>query len=204
MGLQKRLEVPGEDPGDAPAEFESEAEFRVRLASQLRGYGYGVYHHDPDPGVTQMFSVKGAKGYVDLYVLVPGSVPWRKAIPVLGIECKLAKNLGWLRSADPQIRKYADDVTTAEYRIGGRVVPAPTLFLVCTQDSWYQGELYLWKPDWMRRVGAEAQATGWHMLTELYDRMIHPHGAILRHGDAPAHFFSNVEGGAIRRYEVAP
>ncbi len=202
MALQRRLGAPAEEPAVEPVEFESEAEFRVRLGSILRGYGYGVYHHDPD--ADQRFSVKGARGYVDLYALVPGAVPWRKEIPVLGIECKLAKNLGWLRSADPQIRKYAEDVTTAEYRIGARVVPSPTLFLVCTQDSWYQGELYLWRPDWIRRVGPEAQATGWHMLTELYDRMIHPHGSILLGGSEPPRFFSNVSGGPIRRYEVAP
>lgn len=192
-----------EEPGDSPSEFQSEAEFRARLGNILRGFGYRVFHHDPD--AEDRFTVQGARGYVDLLVRVPGSVPWNTQIPWLGIECKLAKNLGWLRGADPQVRKYAEDATVARYRAGGRVLEAPPrLFLVCTQDSWYDGELYLWKPDWIRRASPEAQRTGWHMLTELYDRMVHPYGAILRAGPAPPHFYSNVEGGPIRRYDMAP
>lgn len=196
--------MPEDEPGEAPPEFESEAEFRVRLASILRGYGYGVYHHDPDPGVTQMFSAKGARGYVDLYLRTPGSLSWWREIPALGIECKLAKNLGWVREAGDQVRRYAEEATTATYVIDGRVAPSPKLFLVCTQHSWYEGHLYLWMPERFQRASPEARDLAWWAMTEEFDRSIMPFGAVLRGTPGLPHFFSNVEGGPIRRYEVAP
>lgn len=185
-------------------EYDDEATFRARLAAILRSYGFEVYAHDPGIGCPQ-FSVRGARGYVDLYCITPEHYPWQRELPVIAIETKLSKNLKWLRKAADQVKRYIDQVLTAQYFIDGRAVPPPSVFLVCTQDSWNTGHIYEWNRPDLKARGEQYRQGFLAAHTEDYNRfLLWPKAAVLQGGPEGARFYlggdRNKPG---RRYDLA-
>lgn len=187
--------------------MKQEFEFKRKLAEQLAKppYSHRVYSHE-NPNE---FSIHGAKGYVDLYVETNPDWPHHDDFPVLGIETKVARSMGWLIEAIEQVHKYNTDLRNAIYTIKGKRVPAPNIFLVATPESWGEGYLYKWMPpelqafssDMEDKVTKAARWGAWHSLTFLYERLLMKHGAsILR----PGMFFTNMHGnnGAITGYRL--
>lgn len=174
----------------------NEAEFRYRVANVLshEPYCHRVYFHEGD--YENKFSVHKVRGYVDLYVVTNEAWEHHSKFPVIGIETKLAVDLGWVRSTIRQIDKYVRARNEAEYRINGEKVPPPTIFLICTDDSFYEGQVFLWKPpdltDEHERRGA------WKAITEFLDRELWEVGAaILRRNYFMTNMFGN-HGGPTR------
>jgi len=193
IGQTSRLRQYAHWLGPDIPESDSEADFRVRLSGKLRSLGFVVFHHDPDPGQRQ-FSVRGGSGYVDLYAFTPKWISWHHRFPVLGIEAKLTRDLGWLRSGRGQVLRYSKDCE-AEYVIAGKRVPPPAIILLATDDAWYSGVLYRWsqvlEAPMMDRQTADFRL-GCHLtLTDSWDRLLWPAAAILRGPPDRPHFFTN-------------
>jgi hypothetical protein len=168
-------------------------------------YNHIVYQHE-NPCE---FSIHNAKGWVDLYVQTNPEWEHHKKFPILGIETKIARNMGWLIDAIEQVDKYSTDLKNARYEIEGKQVPAPTIFLVVTPESWEEGFIYKWYPpefqntfslDPLLKKYQEGQYFGsWFTMTFFYERLLMKHGAsIIRRGS----FFTNMFGnhGAVTRY----
>ncbi len=179
-------------------EYDDEATFRARLAAILRSYGFEVYAHDPGIGCPQ-FSVRGARGYVDLYCITPADYDWQRQLPVIAIETKLSKNLKWLRQAADQVKRYIDQVLSARYWVDGEEVQSPSVFLVCTQDSWNSGHIYEWRRPDIDSRSQDFREGYLQAVTDMYDRLLlWPKAAILRGGPGGARFYL-----PQRRYDLA-
>lgn len=181
-----------------------EIQFRHDVAETIKTWGHRVFFHESP----NEFSVHGGKGWVDLYVQTNPDWEHHDKFPVLGVETKLAKSIGWLVEAIGQVGKYNSDLKTATYTIQGKVVSTPTLFLVVTPDSWEDGWLYKWlppelqpfKPE-MKKQAEDMQWGCWFGLTTLYERLLMKNGATLLRRSG---FFTNMHGnhGAVTRYDL--
>ncbi|HHV62351.1 MAG TPA: hypothetical protein GXX51_06905 [Firmicutes bacterium] len=183
---------------EPPEEYreEDEAEFRFRVANVLRSYDHEVYFHDP--GFGPQFHMHKAKGYVDLYIKTSPEWVHHDKFPVIGVETKLSKSLGWLIDAFYQVDKYRKDLRNALYEIDGELVPVPTIFLVCTSDSFYEGQVYRWPHP---KFTPEQLGPAWEVITDMYDRFLYKSGAALMRRNV---FYTNMFGnhGAVTRYEL--
>lgn len=185
-------------------EFESEATFRSRLAGVLRSYGFSVLCSHPDGG--PRLSMHNSKsGRPDLYLFTPKTYEWRSRFPYIVLETKLAKNLRWLRDGKEQVQQYVADVYAAQYTFRDRLLPRPSLFLICTQDSWNDGHLYNWNlPELATRT--PEYRSGWlDGFTDTWNRFLNPDVAILLGGSKGAHFkISNARSGErVARCDLA-
>jgi hypothetical protein len=130
-----------------------------------------------------------------------------KTYPVT-LKGKVARSMGWLIDAIEQVNKYTIDLKNAKYEIQGKEVPAPTIFLVVTPESWSNGHLYEWTPPEFQYTGNDSLLTkyqegeyfgSWFTMTFLYERLLMKHGATLIRKQS---FFTNMLGnhGAVTRY----
>jgi len=182
--------------------------FRRKIAKTLSEppYSHKVYFHE-NPNE---FNIRGAKGWVDLYVQTNPGWLHHNLFPVLGIETKIAKKMNWLVEAVEQVGRYSSNLANAKYEIAGKQVPPPTIFLVVTPESWSEGFLYKWTPpelacysdDKLHKMWSDAAHYGcWFALTTLYERLLMKNGAtLIRMGS----FFTNMFGrnGAVTRYDL--
>lgn len=179
--------------------YESEIQFRERLAIILsrEPYNHDVYFHEGK--YDKKFSMKNSKGYVDLYMITNKEWPHHGKFPVIGVETKLAKGMGWLIDAVYQVERYKDDLKTAEYYIGGKQVGIPEIFLIATDDSVYTGNVYCWVYPKLRN---EDQKEGcWVGITDIFDRVLYRVGAaVLRKNMFQTNYKS--ESGAVMNYEL--
>lgn|GEM_PF-4298911 len=195
-------------PFQGITETEPEEQFRCRLASVLRSWEWEVFCHDP--GCGKRFSVHfppgydGPRGFVDLYCRPPQYLDWHVRFPVVGIEIKLARNLRWLRQGVRQVVAYVEGRRRASYRIAGEPVPAPTLFLLCTQDSWNTGHLYEWpRPEF--RTWTPGEVCRWLCgMTDAWVRFLDPDMAILLGGTRGVRFSTSAQHphGSLTTYHV--
>jgi len=180
-----------------------EVSFRQQLAKELSKppFNHKVYFHE----APNEFSIHGARGWVDLYVETNQEWEHHDKFPVIGIETKIAKSMGWLIDAIEQVDKYNGDLKTAKYTIQGKEIRVPELFLVVTPDSWQDGFIYEWTPAELQGQGEKAEAMrwgSWFSLTILYERLLMKHGATVLRKEGV--FYTNLHGnhGAVTRYRL--
>lgn len=177
---------------------DDELTWRARIASILEAepYNHEVYFHEG--AHDRKFSVSKSAGFVDLYVRTSPDWPFHDKWPVLGVETKMPRRLGWMLDAIAQVQRYSQ-AREAIYRIDGRQVPVPSIFLISTPDGWSTGDVYVWNHP--RLLTPEHVAGGAIAVTELYDRLLWRAGAaVLR----DRHFLTNIGGdhGGNQRYDL--
>ena len=111
---------------------------------------------------------------------------------MLGVEIKLPQSIGYtITDLYDQVKKYSTDLNEATYLINGEVAPHPSLYLVVTPESFYEGHLYKWSPPNNLPKPIDHKQSGWVAITEVYDRLLQKHNAaILRE----KYFISNKWG----------
>lgn len=149
--------------------------FRDCLARSLEAFGHSVYWHEGDHQAK--FTVRTGDGYPDLYMQTASTWRDHESFPVIGIETKIPRSLGWLIDAVGQIGRYTH-MSQAEYYIAGVQVEAPALFLLATSDSWDTGDIYHWEPPQVAN-NPERAIGAWFGLTYTFCRFLWQQNAAL-------------------------
>lgn len=200
----------GEPLGGNNAQYENEASFKLRLYNILsrEPYRHNLFAHDRLDGSVRQFNISGSRGYVDLYMLTNPRWQWHDLFKAIGIEVKLGRDMGWLVDAIYQVKGYWDERRKATYKRNGRPLPAPDLFLLCTNTSFHEGELYHWHAGTDFSTGgrfrnADERLGGWKAITDFCDRILMKEGAaILRQGFFYSNLWHGHAKGPIRRFEL--
>jgi len=171
--------------------LDDEHSFQLKLCSILENEPFnhtayidriktGYYNTGYDP---KRFSMKGTRSRIDIYLQTNSQWPHHQTFPNIGIEVKLAKNMGQaVVDAFDQVKKYSEELPCASYFIDGQEVPAPVIYLIVTPDSFYEGYLYKWCPPvtipYTNKQVKDLES-GWIFLTEVYNRLLMKHGAAI-------------------------
>jgi len=138
----------------------------------------GYYNTGYDP---KRFGMRGARSRVDIYLQTSPEWPHHEIFPNIGIEVKLNKNMGQaVVDAFDQVKKYSEELPQAEYILNDTPVPAPSIYLIVTPDSFYDGHIYKWQPPasipYTDKQISDYES-GWVTITEVYNRLLMKHGA---------------------------
>ncbi len=173
-----------------PPNYDNEYEFQYRLYTIFENapYKHTCYLDKKRDGYdVKTFSMKGTKKRIDIYMMTNKKWPYHEIFPIIGIEVKLAKDMGHaVIDAFEQVKIYSEELNNATYLINYKPVQKPAIYLIVTQDSFYFGDIYQWKPP-AKIPYTEKEIrdyeSGWIMLTKVYQNMLMNHGAaILRQG----------------------
>ncbi len=196
---------------DKSEDPEDEYSFQLKICSILENepFNHTAYidrikkgFHDSGY-VPKRFNMEGTLSRIDIYLKTNPDWPHHNIFPSIGIEVKMAKKMGQaVVDAFDQVKKYSGELSHAIYLIDGEVVASPSIYLITTSDSFYDGYLYRWRPPAKipytdKRISD--LESGWIFLTELYNRLLMKHGAaVLRE----KYFITNQWGAeGTKKYE---
>jgi len=163
---------------------QKEIEFRENLVNILSNppFNHDLYYHEGN--YPNKFSISNSEGYIDLLMLTNPTWIHHPKFPIIGIETKVTRKLGWLIDTTGQLDKYYEDLLNAEYYIDRRQVKSPNLFLVATDDLIYNGYFYCWNEPRVVANNEDYKTGWWTGLTEFYDRVLWKRQAALLRKDS--------------------
>jgi len=161
----------------------TEEKFKEYLARILSNppFNHDIYFHEGKH--RNKFTISNSSGYIDLLMRTNPIWRYHSKFPIVGIEIKIAQKLGRLIENIGQIDKYYGDLSKAKYYINKQRIDAPKLFLVATDDLFYDGYFYCWNEPRVRNKSEDFKIGWWAGLTEFYDRVLWKRGAALLRKD---------------------
>ncbi len=177
--------------GSLQQQFDSEYSFQLRLCSILENepFNHTAYVDRIRTGIRESgyapkrFNMQGTRKRIDIYLQTIAAWPHHDIFPAIGIEVKMARKMGQaVIEAFDQVKIYSEELPHATYFIDNKQVLTPSIYLVVTTDSFFDGYLYRWRPPakipYTDKHISDLES-GWIFLTELYNRLLMKHGAAI-------------------------
>ena len=177
--------------GSLQQRFDSEYSFQLRLCSILENepFNHTAYVDRIRTGIQESgyapkrFNMQGTRKRMDIYLQTSAAWPHHDVFPAIGIEVKMARKMGQaVIEAFDQVKIYSEELPHATYFIDNKQVLTPSIYLVVTTDSFFDGYLYRWRPPakipYTDKHISDLES-GWIFLTELYNRLLMKHGAAI-------------------------
>lgn len=177
--------------GSLQQQFDSEYSFQLRLCSILENepFNHTAYVDRIRTGIQESgyapkrFNMQGTRKRIDIYLQTSAAWPHHDIFPAIGIEVKMARKMGQaVIEAFDQVKIYSEELPHAIYFIDNKQVLTPSIYLVVTTDSFFDGYLYRWRPPtkipYTDKHISDLES-GWIFLTELYNKLLMKHGAAI-------------------------